>query len=101
MDDTTATLRTEVLQYVSAKLTVGDKKTETEKNLKPPDWAKDGGDKFYSLTEEPDLTSSEHNLSEFGSSISSKTGNISSSNEPTVRQQQRHRKCTKVWSGPS
>ncbi|KAJ1162830.1 hypothetical protein NDU88_003295 [Pleurodeles waltl] len=99
MDDTTATLSTEVLQYVSPKLMVDDK--ETEKSLKPPDWAKDGGDKFYSLTEESDLTSSEHNLSESGSSRSSETENISSSNKPTVRQQQQHRKCTKVWSCPT
>ncbi|KAJ1145687.1 hypothetical protein NDU88_011972 [Pleurodeles waltl] len=69
LDDTTATLSTEVLQYMSPKLTVGDK--ETERSLKPPDWAKDGSEIFYSLTEESDLTSSEHNLSESGSSISS------------------------------
>ncbi|KAJ1130430.1 hypothetical protein NDU88_008783 [Pleurodeles waltl] len=87
MDDTTTTLSTEGLQYVSPKLMAGDK--EIEKSLKPPDWAKDGGDKFYSLTEESDLSKS-------GSSISSETGNISSSKEPTVRQQQRHRKRTKV-----
>ncbi|KAJ1137007.1 hypothetical protein NDU88_003420 [Pleurodeles waltl] len=60
MDDTTATLSTEVLQYVSPKLTV----KETEKSLNPLDWAKDSGDKFYSLTGESDLISSEHNLSE-------------------------------------
>ncbi|KAJ1214314.1 hypothetical protein NDU88_001933 [Pleurodeles waltl] len=47
-------------------------------SLKAPDWAKDGGDKFYSLMEESDFTSSEHNQSESGSSISSTT-------EPTVR----------------
>ncbi|KAJ1119515.1 hypothetical protein NDU88_007700 [Pleurodeles waltl] len=99
MDDTTITLSTEVLQYVSPKLTVGDK--ETEKSLKPTDWAKDGGDKFDSLTEESDLTSNEHNLSESGRNISSETGNISSCNKPTVLQQRRHRKCTKVRSGPS
>ncbi|KAJ1141894.1 hypothetical protein NDU88_008222 [Pleurodeles waltl] len=99
MDDTTITLSTEVLQFVSPKLTVGDR--ETEKSLKHPDWAKDGGDKFYSLTEESDLTSSEHILSESGSSISSETGNISSSNKPTVWLQRQHRKCTKVRSGSS
>ncbi|KAJ1130431.1 hypothetical protein NDU88_008784 [Pleurodeles waltl] len=87
MDDTTTTLSTEGLQYVSPKLMAGDK--EIEKSLKPPDWAKDGGDKFYSLAEESYLSKS-------GSSISSETGNISSSKEPTVQQQQRHRKRTKV-----
>ncbi|KAJ1205885.1 hypothetical protein NDU88_001310 [Pleurodeles waltl] len=77
----------------------GDK--ETERSLKPPDWAKDSGDKFYSLTEESDLTSGEHSLSESGSSMSSEIGNISSSNEPTVRQLRRHRKCTKMRYGPN
>ncbi|KAJ1213699.1 hypothetical protein NDU88_001331 [Pleurodeles waltl] len=72
----------------------GDK--ETERGLKPPDWAKESGDKFYSLTEESDLTSGEHSLSESGSSMSSETGNISSSNEPTVRQLRQQRKCTKT-----
>ncbi|KAJ1125973.1 hypothetical protein NDU88_004386 [Pleurodeles waltl] len=90
MGDTVAALSSEVLQHGSSKLTVGDK--EIEKSLKSLDWAKDGGDKFYSLTEESDFTSSELNL------ITSGTGNISSSNEPTVRQQRRHRKCTKLRS---
>ncbi|KAJ1123709.1 hypothetical protein NDU88_002177 [Pleurodeles waltl] len=94
--NTTATLSTAAVQYVLAKLMGGDK--ETERGLKPPDWAKDSGDKFYSLTEESDLTSGEHSLSESGSSMSSKTGNISSGNEPTVRS------CggiIKMRSGPS
>ncbi|KAJ1178121.1 hypothetical protein NDU88_003368 [Pleurodeles waltl] len=73
---------------------------EIEKELKPSDWAKDSGDKFYSLTEESDLSSREHSCSESGSSVSSETGNISSSNEPTVRQLRRQRKCTKIRSGP-
>ncbi|KAJ1182505.1 hypothetical protein NDU88_007693 [Pleurodeles waltl] len=96
--DTTATLSTEAVQYMPSKLMGGDK--ETERGLKPQDWAKDSGDKFYSLTEEYDLTSGEHSLSESGSSMSSETGNISS-NEPTVWQLRRHRKCTKMRSGPS
>ncbi|KAJ1202777.1 hypothetical protein NDU88_006573 [Pleurodeles waltl] len=99
MDDTTTTLCTEGWQHVSPKLMIGDK--EIEKSLKSLDWAKDGQDKFYSLAEESDFTSSEHGLSESGSSISSETGDISSSKEPTLRQQQRHRKRTKVRSGPS
>ncbi|KAJ1144187.1 hypothetical protein NDU88_010489 [Pleurodeles waltl] len=69
----------------------------TEKDLKISDWAKDSSDKFYSLTEESDDSSGEHSFSETGSSETSETGNKSSSNEPTVRQLRRHRKCTKVW----
>ncbi|KAJ1208029.1 hypothetical protein NDU88_003419 [Pleurodeles waltl] len=71
----------------------------TEKDLKTSDWAKDSSDKFYSLTEESDVSSGEHSLSETGSSETSETGNKSSSNEPTVRQLRRHRKCTKVQPG--
>ncbi|KAJ1103478.1 hypothetical protein NDU88_000901 [Pleurodeles waltl] len=85
--------------HVVLKPMAGTKKTGT--CIKAPEWAKDGGDKFYSLTEESDLTSSEHNQSESGSSIFSETGSISPSREPTVRQQQRHRKCVKARSGPS
>ncbi|KAJ1083050.1 hypothetical protein NDU88_003210 [Pleurodeles waltl] len=68
----------------------------TEKDLNTSDWAKDSSDKFYSLTEESDVSSRELSFSETGSSETSETGNKSSSNEPTVRQLQRHRKCTKV-----
>ncbi|KAJ1189498.1 hypothetical protein NDU88_006243 [Pleurodeles waltl] len=96
--NTTATLGTEAVQYMPPKLKGGDK--ETERGLKPPEWAKDGGDKFYSLTEESDLSSGEHGLSESGSSMSSETGNISSSNKPTVRQLRRQRKCRKTQPGP-
>ncbi|KAJ1123761.1 hypothetical protein NDU88_002228 [Pleurodeles waltl] len=101
MDDTTTTtttLCTEGWQHISPNLMTGDK--EIEKSLKPPDWAKDGEDELDSLTDESDVTSSKHDISETGSSISSETGDISSSKEPTVRQQQRHRKHTKVQSGP-
>ncbi|KAJ1122609.1 hypothetical protein NDU88_001094 [Pleurodeles waltl] len=70
-------------------------------SLKAPDWAKDGGDKFYSLMEESDFTSSEHNQSKSGSSILSETGSIPSTTEPTVRQQRRHCKCVRIWSGLS
>ncbi|KAJ1200164.1 hypothetical protein NDU88_003991 [Pleurodeles waltl] len=72
---------------------------DKEKETKTLDWAKDSVDKFYSLTEESDLSSGEHGLSESGSSISSEMGNISSSNEPTVRQARRQHKCTKIRSG--
>ncbi|KAJ1175677.1 hypothetical protein NDU88_000964 [Pleurodeles waltl] len=66
-----------------------------EKDLKSSDWVKDSSDKFYSLTEESDLSSSEHSFSESGSSETSETRNKSSSNELTVRQLRRQRKCTK------
>ncbi|KAJ1094480.1 hypothetical protein NDU88_007553 [Pleurodeles waltl] len=46
-----------------------------------------------------DVSSGEHSLSETGSSETSETGNKSSSNEPTVRQLRRYRKCTKVRPG--
>ncbi|KAJ1126953.1 hypothetical protein NDU88_005359 [Pleurodeles waltl] len=71
----------------------------TEKDLKTSDWAKDSSDKFYSLTEESDVSSGEHSFGETGSSETSETGNKSSINEPTVLQLQWHRKCTKVRPG--
>ncbi|KAJ1145697.1 hypothetical protein NDU88_011982 [Pleurodeles waltl] len=95
--NTTATLSIEAEKFVSLILTGRGK--ETERGLKPPDWAKDSGDKCYSLTEESDLSSGEHSLSESGSSMSSETGNILSSNELTVRQLWWQRKCTKTRSG--
>ncbi|KAJ1156994.1 hypothetical protein NDU88_009710 [Pleurodeles waltl] len=67
----------------------------TEKDLKSSDWVKDSSDKFYSLTEESDLSSGEHSFSESSSGETSEAGNKSSSNEPTVRQLRRQRKCTK------
>ncbi|KAJ1200224.1 hypothetical protein NDU88_004050 [Pleurodeles waltl] len=67
----------------------------TEKDLKSSDWVKDSSDKFYSLTEESDLSSGEHSFSESSSGETSEAGNKSSSNEPTVRQLRRLRKCTK------
>ncbi|KAJ1092223.1 hypothetical protein NDU88_005335 [Pleurodeles waltl] len=69
-------------------------------SLLAPDWAKDSSNEFYCLTEESDLSSGEHSFSESGSSETSETGNKSSSNEPTVRQLRRQRKCTKIRSGP-
>ncbi|KAJ1161898.1 hypothetical protein NDU88_002378 [Pleurodeles waltl] len=77
----------------------GGREKENEKEMKILDWAKDSGDKFYSLTEESDFSSAdEHSPSESGSSISSERGNASSSNEPTVRQRRQQRKCTKTRS---
>ncbi|KAJ1161266.1 hypothetical protein NDU88_001753 [Pleurodeles waltl] len=67
----------------------------TEKDLKSSDWVKDSSDKFYSLTEESALSSGEHSFSESSSGETSEAGNKSSSNEPTVRQLRRQRKCTK------
>ncbi|KAJ1201823.1 hypothetical protein NDU88_005629 [Pleurodeles waltl] len=48
--------------YMVQSLEAGAKKTGMRK--KAPDWSKDGGDKFYSLTEESDATSSGCNHSE-------------------------------------
>ncbi|KAJ1190474.1 hypothetical protein NDU88_007212 [Pleurodeles waltl] len=91
------TLGTEAGQNTSLK--PGGRDKEIEKETKTSDWVKDSGDKFYSLMEESDLSSGEHGLSESGSSISSEMGNISSSNEPTVRQLRRQHKCTKIRFG--
>ncbi|KAJ1213833.1 hypothetical protein NDU88_001464 [Pleurodeles waltl] len=60
------------------------------------DWGKDSSDKFYSLTEESDPSSTDYSLSESEDSEISATGNISSSNEPTVRQPRRQRKSVKI-----
>ncbi|KAJ1153446.1 hypothetical protein NDU88_006205 [Pleurodeles waltl] len=78
----------------------GGRDKENEKEMKILDWAKDSGDKFYSLTEESNFSSGdEHSLSESVSSISSERGNVSSSNKPTVRQRRRQHKCTKTRFG--
>ncbi|KAJ1175804.1 hypothetical protein NDU88_001089 [Pleurodeles waltl] len=85
-------------QSISQSLGGGDE--DNEKEMKILDWAKDTGDKFYSLTEESDFSSAdEHSPSDSGSSISSEGGHASSNNEPTVRQRRRQRKCTKTRSG--
>ncbi|KAJ1192212.1 hypothetical protein NDU88_001524 [Pleurodeles waltl] len=93
-----STLGIEELQKISSNPKGWNK--AVEKDLKSSDWAKDSSDKFYSLTEESDLSSGEHSFSESGSSETSETGNKSSSNEPTVRQWRRQRKCTKIQPGP-
>ncbi|KAJ1157253.1 hypothetical protein NDU88_009968 [Pleurodeles waltl] len=69
---------------------------DKEKETKPLDWAKDSGDTFYSLTEESDLSSGEHGLSESGSSISSEMVNISSK---TGIENRRARVATKRLQG--
>ncbi|KAJ1192713.1 hypothetical protein NDU88_002019 [Pleurodeles waltl] len=50
------------------------------------DWCKDCSDKFYSLTEESDLSSVDHSFSESEGSETSGADNKSPSNELTVRQ---------------
>ncbi|KAJ1161923.1 hypothetical protein NDU88_002403 [Pleurodeles waltl] len=58
----------------------------TGKDPQLVDWGKDSSDKFYSLTEESDLSSVNHSFSESEDSETSEAGNESSNNEPTVRQ---------------
>ncbi|KAJ1114939.1 hypothetical protein NDU88_003169 [Pleurodeles waltl] len=85
--------------YMVQSLEAVAKKTGTRK--KAPYWSKNGGDKFYSLTEDSDATISGCNQSETGGSISSESGSVSSTVEPTVRQQWRKRKCLKMRVGLS
>ncbi|KAJ1092792.1 hypothetical protein NDU88_005902 [Pleurodeles waltl] len=68
----------------------------TGKDSQLMDWGKDSSDTFYSLTEESDPSSSDYNLSESEDSEISATVNISSSNEPTLRQPRRQRKSVKI-----
>ncbi|KAJ1200849.1 hypothetical protein NDU88_004670 [Pleurodeles waltl] len=77
--------------YVVQSLEAGAKKTGRRK--KASVWSKDGGDKWYSLTEDSDATCSGCNQSETGGSVSSESGSASSTVESTVRQQRRQRKC--------
>ncbi|KAJ1119056.1 hypothetical protein NDU88_007242 [Pleurodeles waltl] len=78
---------------------VGERDKSNGKEIKNLDWSKDTGDKFYSLTEESELSSTEgHTLYDSGSSISSEEGNASSNNELTVRQRHRQRKCIRMRS---
>ncbi|KAJ1097469.1 hypothetical protein NDU88_002587 [Pleurodeles waltl] len=56
------------------------------KNSQLMDWGKDSSDKFYSLTEESDLSSANRSFSESDESETSETGNKSPSCEFTVRQ---------------
>ncbi|KAJ1145791.1 hypothetical protein NDU88_012075 [Pleurodeles waltl] len=61
-----------------------------------PDWSKDGGDKFYSLTEDSEATSSSCNQSATDGSISSESESASSVAESTVRQRRWQRRCSKA-----
>ncbi|KAJ1166315.1 hypothetical protein NDU88_006720 [Pleurodeles waltl] len=58
--------------YMSQSSEAGVEEIGTKK--KAPDWSKDGSDTFYSLTEDSDTTTSDHNSSETGASISSESG---------------------------
>ncbi|KAJ1142388.1 hypothetical protein NDU88_008714 [Pleurodeles waltl] len=60
------------------------------------EWGKDNSDKFYSLTEESDLSSGDHSLGGSEDSEASETEDKTSSNEPTVRQWRRQRKLVKA-----
>ncbi|KAJ1084385.1 hypothetical protein NDU88_004534 [Pleurodeles waltl] len=68
-----------------------------DKNSLLTDWAKDSSDNFYSLTEESDLSSADHSLSESDESELSEAGNKSLNCEFTVRQI-RQRKSAKPRS---
>ncbi|KAJ1080226.1 hypothetical protein NDU88_000446 [Pleurodeles waltl] len=85
-------------------LTEGENLYKTVSNTKNPskmagkdpqavEWGKDNSDKFYSLTEESDLSSGDHSLGGSEDSETSETENKTSSNEPTVRQLRRQRKA--------
>ncbi|KAJ1198499.1 hypothetical protein NDU88_002340 [Pleurodeles waltl] len=66
---------------------------------KIPDWSRDDGDKFYSLTEDSEVISSGCNQSAVEGSTSSESESVSSAAGPTVRPQRRHHRCIKSWSG--
>ncbi|KAJ1164092.1 hypothetical protein NDU88_004538 [Pleurodeles waltl] len=66
---------------------------------KIPDWSRDGGDKLYSLIEDSEAISSGCNQRVVEGSTSSESESVSSVAGPTVRPQQRHRRCIKSWSG--
>ncbi|KAJ1169052.1 hypothetical protein NDU88_000959 [Pleurodeles waltl] len=70
----------------------------TGKDPQLMDWGKDSSDKFYSLTEESDLSSVDRSFSESEGSETSEAGNKSPSNELTVRQY-RQRKLVKTRPG--
>ncbi|KAJ1152941.1 hypothetical protein NDU88_005714 [Pleurodeles waltl] len=68
----------------------------TGKDSQLLDWGKDSSDKFYSLTEESYPSSTDYSLSESEDSEISATGNLSSSNELTVRQPRQQWKTVKI-----
>ncbi|KAJ1193780.1 hypothetical protein NDU88_003076 [Pleurodeles waltl] len=81
---------------------VKDLEVETrkiERGLKNIDWSKDGGDKFYSLTEDSEAVSSGDNLSEDEGSISLESKSLPSAAGPTVKLQQHHCKRIKSRTG--
>ncbi|KAJ1157871.1 hypothetical protein NDU88_010568 [Pleurodeles waltl] len=68
----------------------------TGKDLQFVEWGKDNSDKFYSLTEESDLSSGDHSFGRSDDSETSEAENKSSSNDLTVRQPRQHRKSVKT-----
>ncbi|KAJ1144920.1 hypothetical protein NDU88_011214 [Pleurodeles waltl] len=58
----------------------------TGKDPQSVEWGKDNSDRFYSLTEETDLSSGDHSLGGSEDSETLETEDKTSSNEPTVRQ---------------
>ncbi|KAJ1175164.1 hypothetical protein NDU88_000455 [Pleurodeles waltl] len=94
--DATSSLAGEVgnLNHMAQTFETGVEANGTKK--KAPHWPKDGGDKFYSLTEDSDSTNSDQSSSETGASISSKSGSFSSTAESTVQQRQRESKGLKL-----
>ncbi|KAJ1088524.1 hypothetical protein NDU88_001681 [Pleurodeles waltl] len=78
----------------------GEKKLDKVAGKDPQlmDWGKDCSDKFYSLTEESDLSSVDRSFSESEGSETSEAGNKSPSNELTVRQY-RQRKMVRIRPG--
>ncbi|KAJ1128109.1 hypothetical protein NDU88_006488 [Pleurodeles waltl] len=69
---------------------------KSEKSKKGSDWSKDGSDKFYSLTEDSESTSSGCNQSAVVGSTLSESERTSTAAESTVRQQRRQRRNTKI-----
>ncbi|KAJ1124108.1 hypothetical protein NDU88_002570 [Pleurodeles waltl] len=69
---------------------------KSKKSRKGSDWSKNGDDKFYSLTEDSESTSSGCNQSAIVGSTLSVSESASSVAESTVKQQRRQRRCTKT-----
>ncbi|KAJ1152225.1 hypothetical protein NDU88_005002 [Pleurodeles waltl] len=72
---------------------------KSKKSKKGSDWSKDGGDKFYSLTEDSESTSRGCNESATVGSTLSESESASSAAESTVRQQRRQLRSTKIQPG--
>ncbi|KAJ1165458.1 hypothetical protein NDU88_005886 [Pleurodeles waltl] len=68
------------------------------RSKKVPDWSRDGGDKFYSLTEDSEATSSGCNQSAAEGSAPSESESAWSAAESKVRPQQQQRRCIKARS---